>query len=358
MGSLTIDLDARSYPIHIGKGGLTGVGALLPQDCTRVLLVSNETVMPLHGAALKAELALSGRPVDSFVLPDGEAHKNWQSLQSLLEFWAEAGADRHSVVLAFGGGVVGDLAGCAAALFMRGLRFIQIPTTLLAQVDSSVGGKTGINLPQGKNLVGSFHQPIAVWADQGLLRTLPEREFSAGLAEVIKYGPIADSEFFSWLEGAMPALRQRDSETLALAVRRSCEIKAAVVGADEREGGVRAILNFGHTFGHALEAGLGYGRLLHGEAVALGMVMAAELSHRHLGTDPALVSRLQALLRVAGLPIRAPRMDPALFMQLMRGDKKSVSGMVRYVLIPAIGQAELVAAPDEMALACVAAHSE
>ena len=354
---LRIELGSRSYPIHIGRGGLAGLLRCVPVDCSRLLVVSNHTVMPLIGAALESTLAGAQFPVERLVLPDGEAHKNWTSLQSILTHWADAGADRHSVVLALGGGVVGDLAGFAASVYMRGLRFIQVPTTLLAQVDSSVGGKTGINLPQGKNLVGSFHQPIAVWADQTLLSTLPEREFCAGLAEVIKYGPIADAGFLSWLEQSMPALRARDPRTLAVAVRRSCEIKAAVVGADEREGGVRAILNFGHTFGHALETGLGYGTLLHGEAVALGMLMAAELSQRLLGGTPDLVFRLRRLLDAAGLPTRAPALEPDRFLALMRGDKKSVSGMVRYVLIPEVGSAALVAVPDALALECVAAHT-
>jgi 3-dehydroquinate synthase len=229
---------------------------------------------------------------------------------------------------------------------------------LLAQVDSSVGGKTGINLEQGKNLVGAFHQPIAVWADLGCLRSLPDREYAAGMAEVIKYGPIADMRFFEWLAANVDALRRRDETALAIAVRRSCEIKAAVVAADEHEADLRAILNFGHTFGHALEAGLGYGRMLHGEAVALGMLMASELSQREFGLEASWLARLRVLLQSFGLPVQAPRMPDAQWLQLMRGDKKSEAGAIRYVLLPQLGEARMVSASDSAALAAIHAHSQ
>jgi 3-dehydroquinate synthase len=256
-------------------------------------------------------------------------------------------------LFALGGGVIGDLTGFAAAVWMRGVRFVQVPTTLLSQVDSSVGGKTGINLPEGKNLVGAFHQPVAVWADLACLRSLPQRELAAGLAEVIKYGPIIDPRFFDWLEQHMDRLAAGDVAALAVAVRRSCEIKAAVVAADEHEGGIRAILNFGHTFGHALEAGSGYGELLHGEAVGLGMRMAAALSERVTGLPSDAGRRLGELLCRAGLPQRAPVLSDARWLALMRGDKKSQSGRIRYVLLRRWGEACLSEASDAEALAAV-----
>lgn len=354
---LFIELGEHRYPIRIG--GYDWAGALrdLPAACRQVLVVSNDRVAPLYAEAVMNALGQAVRQVDLLVLQDGETHKDWASLQAILTRLAELGADRQVLLVALGGGVIGDLTGFAAAVYMRGVRFLQIPTTLLAQVDSSVGGKTGINLPQGKNLVGAFHQPVAVWSNLACLKTLPQREFSAGLAEVIKYGPIADAAFFAWLEAHADQLVGRDPDALAIAVRRSCEIKAAVVAADEREGGLRAILNFGHTFGHALETGLGYGELLHGEAVGLGMLMAAELSVRHLAAPAELVPRLHALLQRCGLPVQAPFLEPKRFLQLMRGDKKSQAGSVRYVLTPRLGAAALVNAPDALALDCVARHS-
>lgn len=355
---LSIALGERSYPIHIGRLDWADCARQLDRPGSLALVVSNETVAPLYADRLCAALALRYRRIERLVLPDGEQHKNWSSLQRLQTALAHAGADRKATLFALGGGVVGDLAGFAAAIWMRGVRFVQVPTTLLSQVDSSVGGKTGINLPEGKNLVGAFHQPVAVWADLQVLDSLPAREFSAGLAEVIKYGPIADLEFLDWLERHMDRLVARDPAALAVAVRRSCEIKAAVVAADEHEADLRAILNFGHTFGHALENGLGYGELLHGEAVALGMMMATELSVRRLGLDPAWVPRLQRLLARAGLPTQAPRLPDEQFLALMRGDKKAESGAIRYVLLPpGAGTAQLVEAPDDGALAAVHAHS-
>jgi 3-dehydroquinate synthase len=356
--ALSIHLGERSYPIRIGALDWAECARQLPRPGELAVIVSNPMVAPLYAARLQSALAPVFARVQHVELPDGEAHKDWNSLQQLLSALAQAGADRKTVLFALGGGVIGDLSGFAAASWMRGVRFVQVPTTLLAQVDSSVGGKTGINLPEGKNLVGAFHQPVAVWADLGVLNTLPPRELAAGLAEVIKYGPIADLDFLAWLEAHMDALVARDPSALAVAVRRSCEIKAAVVAADEQEADLRAILNFGHTFGHALENGLGYGELLHGEAVALGMLMATELSVRVLGLDPAWVPRLRQLLQRAGLPVQAPRLPDAQFLQLMRGDKKSEGGSVRYVLLPpGAGRALVQAAPDAAALAAMHAHS-
>jgi 3-dehydroquinate synthase len=356
-GPLSIALGTRSYPIHIGSLDWAACARELQAPGALALVVSNTTVAPLYADRLEAALKPCYRRVLRVELPDGEAHKNWVGLQQLQSSLAQAGADRRTTLFALGGGVVGDLCGFAAAVWMRGVRFVQVPTTLLAQVDSSVGGKTGINLEEGKNLVGAFHQPVAVWADLDCLRSLPDREFSAGLAEVIKYGPIADLAFFEWLEAHMEALRARDATALAVAVRRSCEIKAAVVAADEHEGGLRAILNFGHTFGHALETGLGYGELLHGEAVGLGMLMATELSVSRLGLPADWVPRLRALLARAGLPVQAPALAGERFLELMRGDKKSEAGAIRYVLLPRGGEALMAEAPDASALAAVRAHS-
>ncbi|MFN7693821.1 MAG: 3-dehydroquinate synthase [Burkholderiales bacterium] len=352
---LEIDLGDRTYPIHIGAIDWASQASALQARGRRAVVVTNSTVGPLFAERLCLALSSAYAEVDTLVLPDGESFKNCESLQRIQAHLAATGADRRVTLFALGGGVIGDLCGFAAATYMRGVRFVQVPTTLLSQVDSSVGGKTGINLAEGKNLVGAFHQPVAVWADLGCLASLPEREFSAGLAEVIKYGPIADSKFFDWLEANMDKLRARDREALSIAVRRSCEIKAAVVAADEHEGGVRAILNFGHTFGHALEAGLGYGRLLHGEAVAVGMLMATALSTHELGLDGACLLRLRELLLRAGLPVKAPALPESEFLALMRGDKKAEAGGIRYVLLPHWGEASLVSAPDAAALEAIRA---
>src|SRR5574343_583823 len=276
-----ISLGDRSYDIHIGAGLLAQpeTWAGLPK-AQAAMIVTNDTIAPLYEAQLRAALAPHYKQVHTVVLPDGEAHKDWQTLNLIFDALLSKGCDRKTVLFALGGGVVGDMTGFAAASYMRGVPFVQVPTTLLSQVDSSVGGKTAINHPLGKNMIGAFYQPQLVVCDLSTLATLPARELSAGLAEVIKYGPIADLAFLGWTEANVPALMARDPQALAHAVRRSCEIKAMVVGQDERESGLRAILNFGHTFGHAIEAGLGYGQWLHGEAVGCGMVMAAELSQR------------------------------------------------------------------------------
>ena len=350
---VNIDLGDRSYPIEITVRGLENLcqHAALPSAAS-ALIVSNNVVWPLYGAALGAALQQRYAKVYSVQLPDGEEHKNWQTLNLIFDALLRHGCDRKTVLFALGGGVICDMTGFAAACYMRGVPFVQVPTTLLAQVDSSVGGKTGINHPLGKNMIGAFYQPRLVVCDLATLDTLPERELSAGLAEVIKYGPIADMEFMAWQEASMDALRSRDRTALAHAVRRSCEIKAWVVGQDERESGLRAILNFGHTFGHAIEAGMGYGVWLHGEAVGAGMVMAAELSLRMGLVDEKFVLRLRNLIQRAGLPVKAPVLDPSdnagRYLELMRVDKKAESGEIRFVLIDGPGKAVVRSAPDAL----------
>lgn len=360
---VAIDLGARSYRIVIG-GGLLGDAATyggLPGGGA-ALIVSNTTVAPLYAAALRGALAGRFAQIHEVRLPDGEEVKNWQTLQLIFDALLTQGCDRKTVLFALGGGVVGDMTGFAAACYMRGVPFVQVPTTLLAQVDSSVGGKTGINHPMGKNMIGAFYQPQLVVCDLSTLDTLPQRELSAGLAEVIKYGPIADMAFMEWLEGAMDALLNRDKTALAHAVRRCCEIKAWVVGQDEREAGLRAILNFGHTFGHAIEAGMGYGVWLHGEGVGAGMVMAAELSQRLGLVDSGFVARLRALVQRAGLPLRGPVLDAAdnagRYLELMRVDKKAEAGEIRFVVIDGPGRAALRTAPDALVREVIDAFCE
>jgi len=348
---VAISLGDRSYDIHIGAGLLAQpeTWAGLPKAQAAVI-VTNDTIAPLYEAQLRAALAPHYKQVHTVVLPDGEAHKDWQTLNLIFDALLSKGCDRKTVLFALGGGVVGDMTGFAAASYMRGVPFVQVPTTLLSQVDSSVGGKTAINHPLGKNMIGAFYQPVRVVCDLDTLKTLPERELSAGLAEVIKYGPIADMDFLGWIEANIGALMAREPQALAHAVQRSCEIKAWVVGQDERESGLRAILNFGHTFGHAIEAGLGFGVWLHGEAVGCGMVMAAELSQRLGKVDAAFVARLKALIERAGLPVRGPVLnaaDNALdYIEHMRLDKKAVGGDIQFVVIDPPGQARTQGAPD------------
>ncbi len=351
--TVPIALGDRSYPIAIGAGLLNQATTFsaLPQ-ATTALIVSNTTVAPLYAQRLQGALAGRYQTVHMVKLPDGEAFKNWQTLNQIFDVLLEHGCDRKTVLFALGGGVVGDMTGFAAASYMRGVPFVQVPTTLLAQVDSSVGGKTGINHPLGKNMVGAFYQPQLVVCDLDTLQTLPARELSAGLAEVIKYGPIADLAFLDWIEAHMDQLLARDVRALAHAVQRSCEIKAWVVGQDERESGLRAILNFGHTFGHAIEAGLGYGEWLHGEAVGCGMVMAAELSYRLGLVDQAFVQRLRILIHKAGLPVVGPVLDAqdnaGRYLSLMRLDKKAEGGAIRFVVIDGPSRAALRTAPDAL----------
>jgi 3-dehydroquinate synthase len=351
--TVPIALGERSYPIHIGFGLMeqAEVWGDLPRAAA-AMLVTNTTVAPLYAQRLQRVLLTYYRHVHIVVLPDGEAFKTWNSLNLIFDALLERACDRHTVLFALGGGVVGDMTGFAAACYMRGVPFVQVPTTLLAQVDSSVGGKTGINHPLGKNMIGAFHQPALVVCDLATLASLPAREVSAGLAEIIKYGPIADMEFMGWLELNIPQLVDLEPRALSHAVRRSCEIKAWVVGQDERESGLRAILNFGHTFGHAIEAGLGYGQWLHGEAVGCGMVMAARLSQDLGLVDRAFVQRLRTLIERAGLPVVGPVLDEndnaGRYLQLMRQDKKSQAGAIRFVVIDGVGCAALREAPDAL----------
>ena len=340
MRTLTVGLGDRAYPIHIGAGLLPRTGELLETGSSRrAVIVSNAVVAAHHLAPLKAALHERGAQVDVVLLPDGEAHKNLSTLNDLLTRLLELRAERSTTLFALGGGVVGDIAGFAAAIYQRGMPFVQVPTTLLAQVDSSVGGKTGVNHPLGKNMIGAFWQPRAVVIDTDCLATLPDRELRAGLAEVIKYGAIRDAGFFAWLEGSMEALLAKDPAALAQAIHRSCEIKAEIVAADERESGERALLNFGHTFGHAIEAAQGYGAWLHGEAVAAGMLCAARLSERVCGFEAAGTSRLSDLVAAAGLPTSAPKIAAERWLDLMRRDKKVEGGAMRFVLLAELGRA-------------------
>ncbi|WP_296893125.1 3-dehydroquinate synthase [Thiobacillus sp.] len=344
MQTLHIDLGDRSYPIHIGSGLLGQPELILPHlSQKRVMVVTNTVVAPLYLAQLKATLEAAGVAVAQVVLPDGEAYKNWETLNLIFDALLTQRAERKTTLIALGGGVIGDMTGFAAASYQRGVPFIQIPTTLLSQVDSSVGGKTGINHPLGKNMIGAFYQPKVVLADTDTLKTLPPRELSAGLAEVIKYGLIWDADFLAWLEANMGKLRALDPAAITHAIYRSCEIKAQVVGQDEREGGIRAILNLGHTFGHAIETGMGYGNWLHGEAVAAGMAMAAETSRRMGWLSEADVARTRALIRVAGLPDVAPDLGVDTYLEYMGHDKKVEGGKMRFVLLKKLGEAVITA---------------
>ena len=353
-----IELLDRSYDILIGDNLLStaSIWEGLPSSAS-ALIVTNSTVVGLFAARLQDAISKLHRRVDIAVLPDGERYKDWQTLNLIFDALLGKGCDRKTVLYALGGGVVGDMTGFAAASYMRGVPFVQVPTTLLAQVDSSVGGKTAINHPLGKNMIGAFYQPLRVVCDLDTLRTLPDREFSAGVAEVIKYGPIADMGFFEWLEGNFDALMARDRSALTYAIKRSCEIKAQVVGVDEREAGLRAILNFGHTFGHAIEAGLGYGEWLHGEAVGCGMVMAADLSVRLGLITPAFARRITMLVERASLPTRGPALTAERYLELMCLDKKSEAGDIRFVVIDKPGQATVRPAPEAVVREVLAAHT-
>ena len=346
--TLEVGLGERSYPIHIGAGVLDDAALYAAHvKGRRVAVVTNAVVRPLYFARVEQALARAGAVSAVPVLvQDGEQAKGWAELDRVIDALLAERLGRDALVLALGGGVVGDLAGFAAAVYQRGVPFIQVPTTLLAQVDSSVGGKTAINHARGKNMVGAFHQPVAVIADVGTLSSLPERELRAGIAEVIKHAFILDTAFIEWLEGHIERLLARDHAALEHAVRRSCELKAGVVAADERESGVRAILNFGHTFGHAIEAGQGYGAWLHGEAVATGMVMAAELSALAGLISAADAARVRALVSRAGLPVKGPAMPAERYLELMQVDKKAAGGRVRFVVLEQLGRASLRADLD------------
>ncbi|WP_374046777.1 bifunctional shikimate kinase/3-dehydroquinate synthase AroKB [Massilia sp. YIM B02763] len=355
--TINVDLGERSYPIVIGRGLLDDAGLLTRHIGAggKVAIVTNTTVAPLYLDKVAAPLRAAGREVVPIVLPDGEEYKNWESLNLVFDALLANKCDRKTTLVALGGGVIGDLTGFAASSYMRGVPFVQIPTTLLAQVDSSVGGKTGINHPLGKNMIGAFYQPRAVIADTATLDTLPDRELSAGLAEVIKHGAILDAAFFDWIERNIGKLVARDHAALAYAIARSCEIKSDVVKRDEREGGLRAVLNFGHTFGHAIEAGLGYGAWLHGEAVGCGMVMAADLSHRLGLVDAASVERVRKLAQAAGLPVTAPDLGTERWIELMEVDKKNEGGAIKFILLKPLGSPSVTGAPREHLLATLAA---
>ena len=342
MKTLNVELPGRSYPVHVGAGILDRAAELLPHPAPRrAVIVTNATIARHWLEPLRAALVRGGIAVDVLLVPDGETHKDWTTLQDLITRLLELRAERSTFLVALGGGVVGDLTGFAAAVYQRGMPFIQVPTTLLAQVDSSVGGKTGINHPLGKNMVGAFYQPRAVLIDTQCLATLPQREVSAGMAEVIKYGAIRDAGFFAWLEAGMDQLLAGDSTALTHAIFESCRIKAEIVAADERETGQRALLNFGHTFGHAIETAEGYGVWLHGEAVAAGMVLAARLSERTLGFAPADTARLSDLIGRARLPVAPPVLPFERWRDLIARDKKVESGAVRFILLSALGNASV-----------------
>lgn len=343
MRTLNVALGERAYPIHIGPGMLSQVDLIIPHLRSQsVAIVSNTTVAPLYLRALAEPLRVSGIKVTEIVLPDGEEYKNWDSLNLIFDALLANRCDRTTTLIALGGGVIGDLTGFAAASYQRGVPFIQVPTTLLSQVDSSVGGKTGINHARGKNMIGAFWQPQLVLADTETLRTLPERELSAGLAEVVKYGLIRDLPFLDWLEANMPALRVRGAAELTYAIERSCQNKADVVAADEFEtakDGGRALLNLGHTFGHAIETGLGYGVWLHGEAVGAGTVMAAELSRRLGWLSDKDFERTRNVLAAAGLPVIGAPLGVDRYLDLMGHDKKVIAGKLRLVLLKKLGDA-------------------
>jgi 3-dehydroquinate synthase len=344
--SLRVELGSRAYPIHIGAGLLGRAELYRPHlGAGAAVIVTNDVVGPLYAGTIRQ--ALAGVKTVEIVVPDGERAKAWDTLEKVFDALLAARCGRDTLIVALGGGVVGDLAGFAAAIYQRGVPFVQVPTTLLAQVDSAVGGKTAINHARGKNMLGAFHQPLAVVSDVSTLDTLPDRELRAGLAEVIKHGLALDPAFAEWLEGNIERLLERKRDALVYAVRRCCELKARIVAEDERESGVRALLNFGHTFGHAIEAGTGYGSWLHGEAIAAGMVMAAELS-KDLGLIGAAdVARVRNLLQKAGLPTSGPALAPDELMDRMALDKKASQGRLRFVLLESIGQGVLRGGIDD-----------
>ena len=340
MQTVTVSLAERSYPIHIGAGLLGQSELLLPHvKPPLAAVVTNPTVAGRYLAPLRRALGAAGVDALPILIPDGESFKDWQTLNQIFDQLLTHRCERGTTLIALGGGVVGDVGGFAAACYQRGMPFVQVPTTLLAQVDSSVGGKTAINHPLGKNMIGAFYQPRMVLADTDTLATLPDREFGAGIAEVIKYGLVRDEPFIRWLEENLDGLRARDPAALAFAIARSCQNKAEVVAADEREAGERALLNLGHTFGHAIEAATGYGTWLHGEAVAVGMVLAMRLSTRLGLLAKAAQERGEALIQRAGLPMAPPQIAPDRLIDLMRLDKKVSAGRIRFILMRAIGQA-------------------
>ncbi len=340
METLNVALGDRSYPIHIGSGAIRQMELLLPLLVQpKVAVVTNEVVAPIFLRGIARELRDAGVQVVEIVLPDGERHKDWQTLNTIFDALIANSCERNTTLVALGGGVVGDMTGFAAACYQRGAPFVQIPTTLLAQVDSSVGGKTAINHPRGKNMIGAFYQPKLVLADPDTLASLPDRELRSGLAEVIKYGLIRDLPFLEWLENHLEDLLRKDPESLEKAIYHACKNKAEIVAADERELGERALLNLGHTFGHAIEAGVGYGRWLHGEAVAAGTMMAIELSRLLGWLGERDVDRAEALFKRTGLPVAGPAMEVGRYMELMQHDKKVQDGKLRLVLLRDLGKA-------------------
>jgi len=349
METLSVALGSRAYPVHIGAGILEVAELYRPHlRGGAAAIVTNAVVAPLY--LEKIRRALKGARLTEVVIGDGEQAKSWQGVEQVVDALLAARLGRDGLVVALGGGVIGDLAGFAAAIYQRGVPFVQVPTTLLAQVDSSVGGKTAINHARGKNMIGAFHQPVAVISDVATLDTLPDRELRSGLAEVIKHGFALDAAFVDWLESNVEKILGRDHGAVGYAIRRSCELKARIVAADEREAGERALLNFGHTFGHAIEAGTGYGSWLHGEAVAAGMVMAAELSSLMGQLKKNEVSRVRELLKRAGLPVSGPELAPERLLELMAPDKKAAKGKTRFVLLESLGRAALRSDVDEKAV--------
>ena len=340
MQTMNVALGARSYPIYIGAGLLTHANLIVDRLARKkAAVITDSNVAPLYLLPFQRALEAAGVEIVPITIPDGESQKQWETLNRIFDALLQHRCDRGTALIALGGGVVGDITGFAAAVYQRGVPFVQVPTTLLAQVDSAVGGKTAINHPHGKNMIGAFYQPVAVVADTDTLNTLPPRELGAGLAEVIKYGLIRDPDFFDWLESNMPRLLRREPEALAYAIERSCANKAEVVAVDERETGPRALLNLGHTFGHAIETATGYGTWLHGEAVAAGMVLAARLSRRLGFLDDASARRAIALIEKAGLPVKAPELGLERYLELMGHDKKVEGGRIRFVLLKRIGEA-------------------
>lgn len=355
MRRIPVGLAGRPYDIHIGAGLLGQLGEIVrPLRPSSILVVTDTRVGALY-AARACEVLRTVSPTRAFELAGGEAGKDLRAVESVLDALVAAGADRRSVLVALGGGVIGDIAGFAAAIYMRGIRFVQAPTTLLAQVDSSVGGKTGVNHPRGKNLIGAFHQPQAVVADTDTLRTLPARELSAGLAEVIKHGLLADADYFAQVERDLPRLLACDAAALTAAIARSCEIKAEIVARDERESGERALLNLGHTFGHAIESLTGYGTWLHGEAVGCGLCLAADLSQRLGLLAPADVEQVRGAVAAARLPTRIEGLDLGLAIDAMRGDKKAEAGQIRFIVLERVGRAAQRTVPDALLEATLAA---
>jgi len=352
MQTLKVELANRSYPIHIGRNLIADASLILPHlKRKHVAVVTNTTVAPLYLAKLTQTLVAADVKVIPIILPDGEAYKNTETLNTIYDVLLQNRCERSTTLIALGGGVIGDLTGYAAATYLRGVPFIQIPTTLLSQVDSSVGGKTGINHPLGKNMIGAFYQPQLVLADIDTLQTLPPREFSAGVAEVIKYGLIRDADFFDWLEVNMVKLMELDEQVLSEAIYRSCQNKADVVAKDEHEQGERALLNLGHTFGHAIENAMGYGVWLHGEAVAAGTMMAADLSQRMAWLNANDVARIKNSLIAANLPINPPDLGATKYLDLMGLDKKVENGKIRLVLQQGIGKAVITSDYDAEKLA-------